>query len=134
MLRRFVQVLLFLMLVDEGSALYKGYMFAPFAWVHPVLFAPVVGVRPFDALLLLIVVAASRAKTGAVGPMRRTLVLAALVTVAGFLHGVGMGGDARAACWQVYHPIATILEAFAFAAAFHTGPHFVGLAKAVVAA
>jgi O-Antigen ligase len=125
------------MLVDEGTTVYSRFMFAPFAWVRDVLFAPIAGVRPFDvcmALLLVYATLTKKTKRGPVRPMRRVLLIAAGTIAASFAYGMVRGGDARAASWQIYLLLTLLLASFTFAAVFETAEHFAGLAKTVVAA
>ena len=123
------------MLVDEGTALYRTYIFSPFAWVHQALFEPIATFRPYDiamAALLWLAMLRKRPKGGTVGPMRRALFVAALATAALMAYGLARGGDARAAGWQVYLLFATILMTFTFATVFHTAEHFVGVVRTIV--
>jgi hypothetical protein len=136
-MRRIASILLFLELVNESSSLYGDYMFAPFAWVRSVLVAPLVGIRPFDLLLigiLLYGVMQRSARVPSVRPMRRTLLVAAGITGTYLLYGLARGGDARAAGWQVYLPLSMVLATFAFASVCRKAEHFSALWNATLAA
>jgi hypothetical protein len=129
------------MVVNESDAttLYSRYTFAPFAWVQPLLFdALPIRVRPFDLLMLAILIVASSKRRASQGrlaaPMRNALYLAMGTVVLWFVYGVATGGDARAASWQTYLMLSAVLTAFTVASTFHTAEHFATLAKAVVAA
>jgi hypothetical protein len=137
--RRFVNVLVFLMLVNEGTPMniYARFMFTPFTWVHPVLFEPIAKfIRPFDALMLIVfgIAATRRSKHRLLPPMKHALLGALAVTVAWFAYGVARGGDARAASWQVYLLLSAMLASFTFAAVFHTAEHYITLLATVTAA
>jgi hypothetical protein len=136
--RRFVAVLLFLALVDEGTALYATeHMFAPFEWVHTWVMAPWVGLRGFDVILLGILAYGllnGGSKVPLARPMKSALFVALTVTLVWFGYGVASGGDAHAAGWQVYLLFSAILASFAFASVFRTAAHFTMLAKAMLAA
>jgi O-Antigen ligase len=125
------------MLVNEGTTVYRRFMFAPFEWVQAVLFEPRVGIRPFDALMAILLVVASLNKKGkqpAVRPMRRTLLVAVGTVGASLLYGLARGGDLRAASWQIYLLLALLLASFTFATVFYTAEHFAALARTIVAA
>jgi hypothetical protein len=134
-----VAVLYFLMLTNDYMALYAMHMFSPTYWVQAVLFDPLpIKIRPFD-LVLAIVLFLSMGKRDARGPrvrpMRSMQFLAAGTTVVWFLLGIARsGGDVRAASWQIYLVLATILASFTVASTFRTPEHFVLLVKAYVAA
>jgi hypothetical protein len=137
--RRFVAVLLFLVLVDEGrnDALYADHMFAPFHWVHGTLLDAVFGIRPLDVLLLGVLVFGSlrgRGTTKAVRPMKRVLLLATTVIITWVAYGLLRGGNANAAGWQVYLILSAILASFAIASVFKTAEHFMTLMQVMVAA
>ncbi len=135
-MRRLALALLFLMLADEGTTIYGRFMFAPFAWVREVLFAPIVNVRPFDAFMALILIVSllTKAKRPTVRPMRRTLLVALGTVGASLIYGLARGGDARAASWQIYLLLALLLASFTFATVLETTEHFVSLARTVVGA
>jgi len=136
-LRRFVQVLFFLVWVDERQAMYAEHMWSPFHWVEDWLIAPIAKVRPIDALMVLILafaVSKGAFKVATVRPMKRTLFGALAVTLLALVYGLSTGGDARAAGWQIYLPFSMILASFTIAATHQTAEHFVGLFKAFVAA
>lgn len=135
-MRRFVQILLFLIWVDDADAMYAEYIWAPFRWVENTLIKPL-NARPIDGLMLLVLVyavAKSAFKVATVRPMKRTIFGAIGVTLLAGLYGLSTGGNLRAAGWQMYLPFSTILVAFAIAATHQTAEHFVGLLKAFVAA
>jgi hypothetical protein len=136
--RRFVQILFFLVWVNEKNSVYAEHgMWSPFQWVEDWLILPVAKVRPIDALLLLVLVyavAKGAFKVATVRPVKRTLLGALGVTLLALVYGLATGGDARAALWQSYLPMSMILAAFTIAATHHTAEHFVGLLKAFVAA
>jgi hypothetical protein len=146
--RRLVAALLFLMLVNEGDPTstypraapegFASFAFAPFGWVQSILFDPLpIKVRPFDLVMLVILVLASSKAAGKarkVAPMRSALLLAVATVVVWFVYGIATGGDARAASWQVYLLLASILAAFTIATVFVTHAHYELLAKTVIAA
>jgi hypothetical protein len=135
--RRFVQLMLFLLLVNEGAmtfTIYAPHMFSPFTWVDAVLFDPLpIKVRPFD-LILIIMLIATGLRGPKVIPMRTTMFVAMATTVLFYVLGIARGGDARAASWQVYLMLATPLAALSIAATHTKAIHYRSLAKAVVAA
>jgi hypothetical protein len=137
--RRFVAVLLFLVLVNEDDAVrahYAEHMLSLFGWVR-VLFDGQLGVRPLDLLLFGVLVFGSLkggAKTRAARPMRNALLVASGVLLLWFAYGVARGGDARAAGWQVYLLFACILASFSIASVFRTAEHFIMLAKVMLVA
>jgi len=136
--RRFVQILFFLVWVDEKQSVYAEHdMWCPFKWVEDWLILPVAKVRPLDILLLLVLAYAvsQRAfKVATVRPMKRTIFGAIGVTLLALVYGLSTGGDSRAALWQSYLPMSMVLAAFTIAATHHTAEHFIGLLKAFVAA
>jgi hypothetical protein len=142
--RRFLAVLFFLMLVSDGPArsgqyitIYGESLWTPTLWVQGVLFEPLLVVRPFDILMAIALMVGLNAPDGKgprVRPMRSTLLLAVATTLFWVVLGVLRGGDGRSASWQVYLILAAILASFALAANFRTPEHFLGLAKAYVAA
>jgi hypothetical protein len=138
--RRLVALLLFLVIVDEGDATteYSKHVFAPFQWVNGSLLAPLpIKVRVFDLVMLAVLVVASSKRSGKerlVKPMRNALLLAVATVVTWFIYGIATGGDARAASWQTYLLLSTVLVSFAIAASFRTVEHFALLGKAIVAA
>jgi hypothetical protein len=135
--RRLTAILLFLALANDRStaAIYDQYMFAPFGWVQAVLFEPIAAVRPFDLLIIVMLIIAS-AKGGGKGPRvrsMRTVLLAEVVVVAAWLaYGAANGGDFKSGCWQVYLMITSVILAFELAANFHTVEQFAVLGKVVV--
>jgi hypothetical protein len=135
--RRFAAALLFLMFADDGDAMYAKYMFAPFGWVHSVLFLPIAKIRPFDVLMAIVLVAASAkrtSKTPNVAPMRSALLVGAATVVTWFVLGMARGGSLWAASWQVYLMLSSTLVAFTIAATCRTVAHFASLAKVLLAA
>ncbi len=137
--RRLVALLMFLTIVDEGDATteYSRHIFGPFKWVNGLLFAPLpIKLRVFDLLMLVVLVASSRrsGKDRLVKPMRSALLLAVATVVVWFIYGIATGGDARAASWQTYLMLSTVLTAFAIAASFRTVEHFALLGKAIILA
>jgi hypothetical protein len=136
MMRRFVCALLFLAYVDEQSTLYADYMFSPFHWVGGIFFEGLLAVRLFDVLMLMVLLYGTVRLRSApsVRPMRTLLFVGASVTLTALAWGLLRGGDARAAGWQVYLPMATILSTFALASVFRTAEHFLLLANTLLAA
>jgi hypothetical protein len=146
--RRLVAVLLFLVVVNEGdpTTLYakprpRGLIdnpFAPFDWVQAVLLDPLpFKVRPFDLVVLGILLTAAfkgSRKGRSVAPMRNALFLSVATVVLWFVYGVATGGDARAASWQIYLLLSTILFAFTVAQTFVAPEHYDLLAKTLIAA
>jgi hypothetical protein len=136
--RRFVQILFFLVWVDEAHSVYTEYMWAPFRWVAEWLIDPVSNVRPLDVLLLLVlgysVIAKGAFKVATVRPMKRTILGALGVTLLALAYGLSTGGNSWAAGWQVYLPFSMVLASFTIAATHHRAEHFIGLLKAFVAA
>src|SRR5262249_40685194 len=144
--RRVLACLMFLMLVNEGdpTTLYAKPApdglsptgFAPFGWVQALLFEPLpIKVRPFDILMLMMLLAAKKStRVGGVKPMRNALLLSLGTVVLWFLYGMARGGDARAASWQTYLLLSAILFAFTVATIFVTPEHYVSLARTVIAA
>jgi hypothetical protein len=137
------------MLVNEGdpTTLYAkplaegGFTpsgFAPFGWVQSLIFEALpIKVRPFDIIMLvLLAIASSRkaAKAPRVAPMRSALLLTVATVVVWFVYGVATGGDARAASWQIYLILSSVLFAFTVSAVFVTPEHYEALAKTVIAA
>jgi hypothetical protein len=125
------------MLADEGYStnIYARHMFAPFKWVHSVLFEPILQVRPFDVCLLLLLgwaMTKKRAKRPLVRPMRRALLVAAATIAVEVAYGMARGGDARAAGWQVYLLFSLILASFTFAMVFETAEQFAAVLRTVV--
>ena len=145
--RRILAALLFLVLVNEGdpTTLYAkpvpdGFSptgFAPFGWVQSFLLDPLpIKVRPFDLVVLLVLLAARKAPgAGArVRPMRNALLLGVGTIVLWFVYGVVTGGDARAASWQVYLLLSAILYAFTVSAVFVAPEHYETITNTVIAA
>jgi O-Antigen ligase len=137
-MRRFVAVLVFFMLADDGNALYEKYMFTPLAWTHPFLtgLSPI-KVHGFDVMVAIVLALAYGRKDtsrATVRPMRQMLHLVLGTTVAWFAFGVLRGGDARAGLWQIYLILSALLFAFTVSSVFTRYEHYVFLAKAVLAA
>jgi hypothetical protein len=134
--KRFLGFVLFLVFVDDFGLPYVEHFGAPFGWVQTVLLDPTpVKVRPFDFLLLFALISASGKKKGAsVGPMKTTLLICVATTVFFYVYGLARGGDARAASWQTYLIMSTVLLAFTVAATFRTAADYEGLAKWLIAA
>ncbi len=137
-MRRLVQILLFLVWVDESRSVYALHLYAPFDWVRPwLLEKPIASVRPLDlAFLVLLAVSVARGafKVRTVAPMKRTLLGALGATLFALGYGLATGGVGRFAGWQAYLPASTILAAFTVAATHRTAEHFRGLFKALTAA
>jgi O-Antigen ligase len=136
--RRLLAVLLFLTLANDASTLYSAYMFAPLVWVQPLLFDPLpIKIRPFDLIMGALLAYAS-SKPASRGPrvkqMKSMMFLSIGTVVVWFIFGVVTGGDARAASWQVYLLVVTLVTSFAVANICKTAEHYVPLAKAVIAA
>jgi hypothetical protein len=138
--RRFLNVLLFLLLVNEGTdnCVYgKSHMFAPFFWVHGLFFDPILSVRPLDVVLAGILIFASvgrRRSARMTLPLRRALFIAAAAVMLALVYGLIRGGDARAAGWQSYLMFTTVLATFTFASVNTTAEHYVAVLKVVVIA
>jgi hypothetical protein len=131
-------VLLFLMLAGDWTALYAGEIWSPLRWISSVLYAPLpIKIRIMDMLVLALLVA-SMSKKDAKGPrvrqMRGAMFLAAGAVTMMFAYGIVRGGDVRAASWQVYLLLSSILAAFTFASVCRTSQHFLVLGKAIIAA
>ncbi|MEO7091654.1 MAG: O-antigen ligase family protein, partial [Polyangiales bacterium] len=137
-MRRAAAVLLFLMLAGDSAALYAQEIWSPLRWLSSVLFAPLpIKIRIIDLLVVALLVASmSRkdAKGPRVRPMRGAMFLAAGAVTLMFVYGLARGGDVRAASWQVYLLLSSILAAFAFASVCKTSQHYLVLGKALVAA
>lgn len=134
-MRRFVAALLFLMIVDDGAALYAGYIFAPFAWVHSVLWLTIAKVRLFDLIMVGVLIASSgkpAARGPRVVPMRNAVLLGAATIVLWFGYGLARGGSVWAASWQVYLMLSAALVAFTIASNFQTPEHFQLLGRVLV--
>ncbi|MDP9152290.1 MAG: hypothetical protein M3O36_20385 [Myxococcota bacterium] len=137
--RRLMIAFYFLLLVEDVGTTYSKYLPSPFSWAHDLFWLPLPGVkvRPFDLVMLgILLVAAARrtSKAPLVAPMRNALLLSAGTVVAWFVYGLARGGDARAGSWQIYLLLTTVLVAFTFAATFQTAEHYATLAKVLVAA
>lgn len=137
-MRRLVQLLLFLVWIDESRTTYSAYLFAPFAWTRPILLEkPIAGLRIFDILMLLVLaasVARGAFKHSTVRPLKRTLLGALGVTLLALIYGLVTGGDFRAAGWQSMLPMSMILTTFAIAATHQSADHFRSLLKVFIAA
>lgn len=135
---RLVGFLLFLLFVDESACAYRTHLFAPMEWVSAWLLEPtVIKVRPFDLIMLAVLLVASARRDGRgphVAPMKNALLLMLGTTVAWYLFGIARGGDVRSASWQTYLIVSAILLTFAVAATFRTPEQFCGLSKWIVAA
>jgi hypothetical protein len=107
-------------------------------WVYGLLLdATVIKVRPFDLILLMVLLVASfkrDRRIAQVAPMRNALLLMLSITVLCFLYGVLRGGEVRFASWQTYLILSDVLVAFTVAATFRTVADFYGLAKWLIAA
>jgi hypothetical protein len=137
--KRFVSLLLFLVLAEDWGCIYAQHLAAPLAWVHGLLIdALPIKVRPIDVILLVvIIIQASGQRDGRpphVAPMKNVLFLLLGVTVFDFAYGVLHGGDVRAASWQTYLILSSVNLAFAVASTFRTPDDYRGLAKWLVAA
>ena len=136
-MRRVLNLLFFVMLVNEGSdnCLYGKAMFSPFFWVEGFFFKPILSVRPFDLVLLGILLFGSLGKKrGAkmVRPMRTALFVAASAVMLALVYGLARGGDARAAGWQSYLMFTTVLATFTFAAVNTKAEHFIAIMNVTV--
>jgi hypothetical protein len=87
-------------------------------------------------MLVLLAIASSRkaAKAPRVGPMKNALFLVLATVFVFFAYGVATGGDARAASWQIYLIVSSVLFAFVVSALFVTPEHYESLMKVVIAA
>jgi phosphate starvation-inducible membrane PsiE len=135
--RRLVALLLFLVLADDATTVYRQYIGAPFDWVEPLLVdATPIKIRLFDIIMLGILVAAANGREGRglrTPPMRRALLLVLGTVVAWFAYGMLRGGDFRCASWQTYLMLSMVLTAFTVAATFYTAEHYALLAKTLMA-
>jgi hypothetical protein len=135
--KRFVGFLLFLVLAEDSLCAYASRLGAPLGWVHDLLLDPLpIKLRPFDLMLLAVLIAASSKRDGRgphVPPMKNALFLMLGITVFSFLYGIMHGGDARFASWQTYLILSSILFAFTVAATFRTASDYAGLAKWLLA-
>ncbi|MGH7270535.1 MAG: hypothetical protein ACREJ3_08905, partial [Polyangiaceae bacterium] len=135
--RRLIALLLFLVLADDATTVYRAYMGAPLAWVEPLLVdALPIKLRLFDVLMLGILVFSSGrrdARGPRTPPMRNALFLVVGTLVTWFAYGMLRGGDARCASWQTYLMLSMVLTAFTIAANFHTAEHYALLAKTLIA-
>jgi hypothetical protein len=66
--------------------------------------------------------------------MKNALFLVLATVVVFFAYGVATGGDARAASWQIYLIVSSVLFAFVVSALFVTPEHYESLMKVVIAA
>ncbi len=107
-------------------------------WVQSWLLAPTfVKIRPFDLILLTILLLSSSQRNGksaVVAPMRQALLLILGTTIVAFCYGIICGGEFRYASWQTYLILSTVLLAFTVASTFRTAADFVGLSKWLIAA
>jgi hypothetical protein len=111
-------------------------MFAPLQWVHLVLFDAIGGVRPFDAIMAVLLIMSNGkkdAKGPRVMPMRTALIISGCSLLFSTVYGLATGGNARYASWQVYLLMSGILVAFTVASAFRTAEHYTMLAKMIIA-
>jgi hypothetical protein len=137
--RRAIDILFFLMLVNDGAITQTTYaqngMFAPFSWVDDIFFDPLpIKLRIFE-LAFLGILAASGGRGQKVAPMKNALYLAVGTTIFFFVFGVmWRGGDSRFAGFQTYLMIMAPLMAFAVAATHHKPNHYRTLGKWVVGA
>ncbi len=136
-MRRLVALLLFLVLADDATAIYKPYIGAPLDWVEPLLVdATPLKLRLFDIIMLGILIAARNGREGRglrTPPMRRALLLVLGTVVTWFIYGILRGGDARCASWQVYLILSMVLTSFTIASTFYTAEHYALLAKTLLA-
>jgi hypothetical protein len=135
--RKLVGLLLFLVFADDYECAYRSHFNAPMAWVNPLIEPTIIKVRPFDLILLLILLAASfdrKNRAAYTKPMRNVLLGTVTTTVLWFVYGLVRGGDARMASWQIYLILSTVLLSFTVAATFRTTADFAGLAKWFIAA
>jgi hypothetical protein len=135
---RLLELLLFLVFVEDWGCAYRNEIGAPFAWVHEWLLEPTpLKIRPFDILVLGILLAASfqgSRKVQMIAPMRRTIFLTLGTTLLWFVYGLSRGGEVRFASWQTYLIGSTVLLAFTLAATFKTPADFARLGKWLIAA
>jgi hypothetical protein len=107
-------------------------------WIRSLLLEPLpIKVRPFDLMLLVILVASSSKRDGRgpdVAPMKNALLLMLGTTVFCFVYGLVQGGDVRHASWQTYLILSSIVLAFTLAATFRTPSDYCALAKWILAA
>jgi hypothetical protein len=136
---RFVGLLLFLVFAQDWGDGYAKHLGEPLGWAHQILLAPTpINIRPFDIIMLGIVIMAATRRTrpnaALVPPMRGALLLVVATTLLWFAYGMRHGGEFRFASWQTYLILSTVLLAFAVASTFRTPAEFSGLGKWLVAA
>jgi hypothetical protein len=136
--KRIVSFFLFLVFAEDSGCAYLPHIGAPLAWVRDLLIEPLpIKIRPFDLILLAVLVAASFKSDGKgahVPPMKHALLLMLGATVFSFIYGLAHGGDVRHASWQTYLILSSVLLAFTVAATFRTAADYCGLAKWLMAA
>jgi len=133
--KRLLGFLTFLVLAEDSTCAYASKMGAPFGWVLTVLLDPLpIKIRPFDLILLVILIASKPATRGAIAqPMKNALLTMVAGTVVCFVWGLLHGGQVRFASWQTYLILSSVLYAFTAAATFRTPADFVGLGKWLMA-
>jgi hypothetical protein len=138
---RLTGLLFFLLFVDDEGAAYNmkpASIGAPMGWVNFLIEPTAIKLRPFDLIMLVVLLWASLrgGKGGApqVKPMKHMLWLMLLTTVACVAYGLARGGDFRHASWQTYLILSTVLAAFTVAATCRTLADFRGLAHWLIAA
>lgn len=134
---KFLGVLLCLLFAEDWGAAYGEKLGLPLAWIHDILLAPTpISIRPFDIILVVVLVMSSGKKRGGklVEPMATALYVVLGAVLFFFGWGLAHGGDFRSASWQVYNILSTVLLAFAIGTAFRSAADFYGLGKWLVIA
>jgi hypothetical protein len=133
-----LEILLFLIFVEDAECLYERHIGAPFYWVHTWLLEPTaLKLRGFDLLVLGILLASSFGggrKSPTVAPMRSATLLVLWTTIFWFVYGMSRGGDSRFASWQTYLIASTVLLTFTLASTCKTIADFARLGKWLIAA
>jgi hypothetical protein len=138
--KRLLRLLLFLVFVEDWGAAYNikpSSLGAPMGWAHLLLDPTPLKLRPFDMILLvvLIVSLSRRDKASAlVAPMRNALLLMLATTILWFAYGLATGADFRHASWQTYLILSTVLLAFTVGATFRTAADFYALGTWLIVA
>jgi hypothetical protein len=133
-----IGLLIFLAFADDVGCAYKGHLPLLASFCDDFLVEPtVIKLRGIDIFMLIILAVASSkndGKPGTVPAMKNVLLLSLATTICLYVYGVVRGGDSRAASWQTYLLLSSILVAFTVAAVFRTAQDYYGLAKWIMAA
>ncbi len=92
-----------MLFIDDTGCNYASHLGGPLGWLHFLLEPTPISVRPFDLIMLVVLmVGLSKRNPPLVRPMRNALLLAVATTIVWFLYGVFLrGGDARSVTsWQ----------------------------------